>query len=133
MLPVRVRAVLRKRVSGLSSNGLGMAIELPITMISAIVSPRARPIPRITAATMPERAAGNITWRMVCQCVAPRASEPSLYALGTAWMASRAMLVTVGRIMIARMIEAFSRPKPVFPSIGIFRIRGANTTIPNRP
>jgi len=56
----------------------GMAAALPATMITAIVSPTARPMPRMTLAMIPDLAAGIITMRVVCQRVAPRAIDPSL-------------------------------------------------------
>ena len=67
MLPVRVRAGLRAIVNGLPVSGLGILIALPITMIKAIVSPKARPMPRMTAAIRPDRDAGKMTLQIVCQ------------------------------------------------------------------
>ena len=46
-------------------------------MATAIVSPRARPRARKQAATIPGRAYGSTTDRIICQRVAPRASAPS--------------------------------------------------------
>jgi hypothetical protein len=60
-----------------ASRLLGTSSALPATMITAMVSPMARPIPRITAATSPDRAARKRTMVTVCQRVAPRAIEPS--------------------------------------------------------
>ncbi|MBI2974562.1 MAG: hypothetical protein HYY43_03115 [Deltaproteobacteria bacterium] len=57
---------------------LGMIVALPDIIITAIVSPTARPIPKITPARIPERAAGRITLQTVCHSVAPNAREPSL-------------------------------------------------------
>ena len=62
----------------------GILAALPVTIITAIVSPMARPMPSMTAMTMPERAAGSTTRQIVCHCVAPMASAPSRYSLGTA-------------------------------------------------
>ena len=45
---------------------------LPMTMVTAMVSPRARPKPSITAPTMPVRAKYNVA-RMASKRVAPRA------------------------------------------------------------
>jgi len=67
---------------------------LPMTIKTAIVSPIAFPIPKTIAANIPERALGNITFFIVCNCVAPRASEPSLYSFGTARIESSDMLMT---------------------------------------
>src|SRR5258708_32152764 len=51
----------------------GRAKRLPITMATAIVSPSARPIARVTAASMPERAPGITAFLVTCQRGAPRA------------------------------------------------------------
>ena len=48
-----------------------MRAALPVTIITAIVSPIARPMPSMTAVRMPERAAGTTTRQIVCQWVAP--------------------------------------------------------------
>ncbi len=105
-----------------------------MTMIIAIVSPRARPTPRMMAATMPDRAAGTVTPTIVCHRVAPSASDPSRYSLGTARMASSAMFVMVGSTITARTTDAEASPKPVLPGMEKrLRVRGTNTTMPNRP
>ena len=54
-------------VSGLalSSNDVGIAVELPATKITAIVSPNALPIPSITPANIPDLAAGTVTLNIV--------------------------------------------------------------------
>ncbi|MEZ4717019.1 MAG: hypothetical protein R2851_13180 [Caldilineaceae bacterium] len=62
----------------------GMLAALPVTIITAMVSPMARPTPSMTAVIRPGRAAGNTTRQMVCHWVAPMASAPSRYSLGTA-------------------------------------------------
>jgi len=49
----------------------------PVTIITVMVSPMARPTPSITAVKTPERAAGKVTRQIVCQGVAPRAQAPS--------------------------------------------------------
>ena len=49
----------------------------PVTIITVMVSPIARPIPSITAVNTPERAAGKVTRQIVCQRVAPSAHAPS--------------------------------------------------------
>ena len=50
-----------------------MATAPPITMVTAIASPRARPRPRMVAPTIPGRAIGRITIRVISQRVAPSA------------------------------------------------------------
>ena len=68
MVAVMVRTGLKK-----ASRPRGIRAALPVTIITAMVSPMARPMPSITAMMMPERAAGSTTRQMVCQWVAPRA------------------------------------------------------------
>jgi hypothetical protein len=65
------------RVRTGSRNEVGSSTLFPATMITAMVSPIARPIPRMTAATSPARAAGSTTPVIVCHWVAPSAYEPS--------------------------------------------------------
>ncbi len=72
MVAVMVRA---GRKSAYHSRGMRAA--LPVTIITAIVSPMARPMPSMTAMITPERAEGMTTRQMVCQWVAPMASAPS--------------------------------------------------------
>ena len=50
---------------------------LPTTIMTAIVSPSARPTPRMTAARIPDFAAGTTTVKTLRSCVAPSASAPS--------------------------------------------------------
>ena len=76
---------------------------LPQTMITAIVSPTARPIPSTTEAAIPGFAAGTTTLKMVSILEAPRASAPSLYSLGTARRDVSEMLAMVGRTMADNM------------------------------
>ncbi|OPZ84530.1 MAG: hypothetical protein BWY76_01807 [bacterium ADurb.Bin429] len=88
-------------------------MELPATMSTTIVSPSARPIPSIAAATSPDPAAGRMAWRMVESRLAPSASEPSRYVRGTAVMASSAMEMMVGSIISASSSTAVSAHRPV--------------------
>ena len=59
------------------SSPTGILAWFPATIITAIVSPIARPIPRTTAARIPDFAAGSITIKMLLSFVAPSAREPS--------------------------------------------------------
>ena len=54
-----------------------MRAALPVTIITVMVSPIARPTPSITAVSTPARAAGSVTRQMVCQRVAPSARAAS--------------------------------------------------------
>jgi hypothetical protein len=55
----------------------GRRAALPVTIITAMVSPMARPMPSIPAMITPERPAGTTTRQVVCQRVAPMASPAS--------------------------------------------------------
>src|SRR5438477_538526 len=83
----------------------------PITCVTAIASPTARPRPRISAAAIPERAYGKTTPRIISQRVVPSASAPSFRSRGTPRKSSRLTLETIGVIMIVRTRIAGRRPK----------------------
>jgi len=61
-----------------SKKEVGIFTEFPRIMIMAMVSPIARPMPKMMLATIPDLAAGIKTRHMVCQCVAPNARAPAL-------------------------------------------------------
>ena len=86
--------------------------RLPITIVTAIVSPSARPSPSTHAPKMPTRAAGSTTRVAVSHFVAPSAIDASRRSRGIAAITSREIAVTVGTIMSARMIPAVSSPTP---------------------
>ena len=69
MLPVSVRTPCKMP--------LGMRGWLPATMMTAIVSPIARPTPSTIPARMPLFAAGTTAVYTLRSCVAPSASAPS--------------------------------------------------------
>ena len=58
--PISLAIVVVNDAIGLKKES-GMLDELPMTNMTAIVSPTARPTPRIIADMMPERAAGSMT------------------------------------------------------------------------
>ena len=70
-------------------------------MMTAIVSPSARPRPRITAPTIPDCEAFSTTLLIVSHRVAPSPSDASRNAAGTVRMTSRETEVMNGVIMIA--------------------------------
>ena len=72
-MPIFVVSVLAE-----SRKEEGIFTAFPRIMIMAMVSPMARPMPRIMLATIPDLAAGISTRQIVCQWVAPRASAPCL-------------------------------------------------------
>ena len=80
--------------------------ELPITIVTAIVSPKARPNAKITAPNIPEIPAGSNTLKIVSQRVAPKDIEPLRNSLGSAINTSRLIAAIVGKIMIVRIVPA---------------------------
>ena len=66
------------------------------------------------APTMPMRELRRTPMRIISQRVAPSASTASRWLFGTAFMMSRVSEEMMGRIMMARMMLAVSRPTPKF-------------------
>ena len=92
-----------------------MTLALPASMASAIVSPRARPNPRMIAPKIPVAAVGTKIARIASQRVAPMPKAASRSFGGTATSASREIAEMVGSTMIASTIEAGSKPGPLRP------------------
>ncbi|KAF5037333.1 hypothetical protein DSECCO2_565740 [anaerobic digester metagenome] len=126
-VPVRVRTGERTFVIG-----DGMIAALPVTIRTAMVSPMARPMPRMIAAVIPENAAGTTTCRIVCHRVAPRASDPSRNSRGTLLIASSETEMIVGRAMIPSRIEPASIDSPDGAS-NVTRSHSTRTTRPKNP
>src|SRR3981081_2239659 len=80
-----------------------------MTIVTAMVSPSARPRARIVAPKMPGRADGRITRQVVSQHVGPRGTAFSFMPRGTARITSRETAVSVGRIITANTREAMKR------------------------
>ena len=76
-------------------------------------------------------AAGSTTENSVCIGVAPSASAPSRYSCGTALIASIVMVMTVGKIIMERMMMAASIESPLPPMEE--RINGTSNTSPKNP
>jgi hypothetical protein len=95
-----------------ANNDFAISGRLPITIVTAIVSPSALPKPRITPPTMPARALRSTPMRIISQRVAPSASTASRWCCGTTCNTSRVIDEIMGMIMIARMIPAPSIPIP---------------------
>ena len=85
---------------------------LPDTRLIAIASPIARPTPRTMAVAIPDLAAGIVTRKIVWILEAPRPREAAFKLAGTLRRADSLMLITVGRIMIARTSTAEIRFAP---------------------
>ena len=120
----------------------------PITCVTAIASPTARPKPRMIAATTPPRVYGRTTPRTISHRVSPSARAPSSSSFGTLRNSSRAIEALIGITMIARTSAAGSRPVSVLASPrknGVhpsarcrngfrwFSRKGPSTKIPHRP
>src|SRR6202521_431813 len=84
----------------------GISSRLPMTMVTAMVSPSARPRASTVAPKIPARAAGSNTRHVVSHQVAPRATDDSRSPRGTARITSRETAESVGRIMMASTREA---------------------------
>ncbi len=81
--PPKVLMMADPRVAPGCEQRVGDDEELfPMTMATAIDSPRARPMARVTAASMPVRAPGMTARRTTCQRVAPRARAASRSVVG---------------------------------------------------
>ena len=102
----------RERRAAAAKMPLGKTGALPTTMSTAIVSPIARPIPRMIASMMPILAAG--THDLVDRLPLRRAHRVAglADALGIERSASSESAAIVGTIMIARMIHAVNGPNP---------------------
>ena len=111
-----------------------MAGLFPVTIMTAIVSPMALPIPRMAAAEIPDIAAGTMTLIVVSQRVAPMARDASLYEWGTECMASSETDMTVGRAMIPRSIEPASQDSLNTSWFSKMSLRkGSSTRTPKNP
>ncbi len=86
---------------------------LPITIVTAMVSPKARPRPNMDAPNMPEVPYGNNTFQMVSHCVAPSARDASRCECGMASRTSRVTDVIVGMIIMDKIKPAASRLIPL--------------------
>ena len=105
---------------------------LPATIITAMASPMARPMPSTTPAAMPLLAAGMLILNHVSVSVAPSARLPCSYSGGTALSAVTDTDTMLGRIMMESTTMALSRQAPeALPKA--FATAGTSTCIPKRP
>ena len=77
VFPISITMLLVNVDVGLTKDP-GKRGELPITICTAMVSPMALAIAKMIAVRIPGEAAGTRTLRIVCQRVAPKASDASL-------------------------------------------------------
>ena len=110
----------------------GIFATLPATIITAIASPIALPIPRTTDVKIPLFAAGTTTLNTVSVLVAPSASDASSYSLGTLLIAVSDTEITDGRIITVSTIIAEKRFAPS-GRLNVSLTRGTITIIPTRP
>src|SRR5699024_7195336 len=107
---------------------------LPITNVTAMVSPNALPRPRITPPTMPARTDGKITLRTTSQVVQPSPYADSRNMGGTVIMTSRVMAVMIGISITATINPAVVNPVPAGKTVGNRVLRnGASTSTPHMP
>src|SRR5699024_7270123 len=75
-------------------------LELPLAMVTIIVSPIARDIPKTKEEIMPDKAAGITTRVVTSNFVATNPNAPSIMELGSEEIASSDMLALIGIIII---------------------------------
>jgi len=130
VLPICMVMTLVMVLTG-SNIDFGTFAALPITICTAKASPNPLAKPNTIAVNIPGVAAGSNTRRIVCQRVAPKASEASFNSPGMARKASAATLAIVGNIIIANTIPPANTLKPKPPIL--FLIKGTNTLRPIQP
>ena len=84
----------------------------PDTIMTAIASPIALPIPSTTEVKIPLFEAGTMILKTVSVLVAPSASEPSSYSFGTAFIAVSETLIIDGSIITESTIMAENKFAP---------------------
>ncbi len=87
-------------------------LALPMTMVTAIASPKERPRPNKRAPVMPTLLVGRTTLAIISQRVDPKANIASRSSCGTARITSLEIAVMVGRIIIAKTRLAVRTPIP---------------------
>ena len=85
---------------------------LPITIVTAMVSPSARAKARKMEPMMPVLAKGTTTFQVVSQRVDPSANAASRWSRGTASNTSRETEMMYGITIIASTIPAVRKPTP---------------------
>lgn len=114
-----------------SSTEPGIVGRLPDTSITAIVSPMARPIPSTTPAKMVFLAAAAPRKTAYASVLRPAPAPLRGIHAGTALIASIVMVMTVGKIIMERMMMAASIESPLPPMEE--RINGTSNTSPKNP
>src|SRR5690625_5030606 len=105
--------------------------ELPLAIVTIIVSPIAREIPRTKEAIIPDKAAGITTRKVVSNLVAPIASAPSRMEFGTDTMASSDNEAIIGIIMMPITIPGLrmfvtSTAGKILRMIGVTNVKAKN-------
>src|SRR5215218_6166931 len=134
-------AIRLASVSPVANTDVWIPVWPPITCVTAIASPMARPRPRTIAATTPPFVYWRTTSRTISHRVAPRAIAPSSRSSGTLRKSSRQIEEVIGTIMIVSTRIAVSCPLPFCvgspAKIGIqpkwSATKGPRTRIPHSP
>src|SRR5699024_10430028 len=105
--------------------------ELPLAIVTIIVSPMALEIPKTKDATIPEKAAGITTRLVTSNFVEPSAKAPSLRALGTELIASSESEAIMGMIMIPITIPGLRILVASKPGIHSLKTRVTNVRAKN--
>lgn len=114
----------------------GIKLELPISIVTAIVSPNALPNESKIPAKIPDLTYGTITLLITSYFVAPRENAASLISAGTMLITSLPIDAEYGIIINANIREAVKIPTPtgIIPSFNsINLITGIKTIIPQKP
>ena len=103
-----------------------------MTILTAIVSPKALPNPRNIAASTPGPEARKMTFFTVSHFVAPKESDASFNSIGTELNDSTHNEMIIGKTIIAKIKEAVNKLNPeliVIPKNGAISslIKGTNT------
>src|SRR5699024_2585739 len=107
-------------------------LELPLAMVTIIVSPIARDIPKTKEAIMPDKAAGITTRVVTSNFVAPNPNAPSRMELGTEDIASSDMEAIIGIIIIPMTIPGLrifvgSSPGMISLKMGVTNVKAKKT------
>lgn len=115
---------------------VGILFAFPMTIVTAIVSPKALPNDSKKPANIPLKENGRITPLRVSNSVAPKEIAPSFTSFGTSDITSFPIEAEYGIIIIDKIIEAVNIPTPIgwIPNfVWMFLITGARIKSPHKP
>jgi len=96
-----------------ANKDVGILFLLPMTIATAMVSPRALPNPRSMAEMIPGPAALNRVFFIICHLVDPKDKEISLNSTGKARNDSTVRDTIIGKTITVSVIEAVNKHIPV--------------------